>query len=111
MGSTSELEKLLLLGRNRTDLHKQVIEELGFSLRVWNQRPDAKATKVSMSCGGFAETVSNSCLLVPPSKGEASERMLSLPTLIQMLTCMITAWDPDWGVINSNRALLEHRSV
>src|SRR4051812_19602436 len=40
-----ELKELLLHGRNRTDLHKQVIEDLGFSLRVWNQRPDGKSTK------------------------------------------------------------------
>jgi hypothetical protein len=102
-----ELEELLLHGRIRTDLHKQVVEELGFSLHVWNQRPDAKATKLDISCGGFTETVSNVCLLKPPSEGEAAERMLSLPTLLQVLTCMVTAWDPDWGVVNSSRALME----
>jgi hypothetical protein len=102
-----ELEELLLQGRNRTDLHKRVIEELGFGLEVWNQRPDARATTVSIHCGGYTEAVGNVCLLDPPSEGEAAERMLSLPTLIQVLTCMITAWDPDWGVVNSNRSLLE----
>lgn len=102
-----ELKEQLLRGRNRTDLNKRVIEELGFSLSVWNQQPDGTATTVRIHCGGYSEWVSNSCLLNPPSEGEAAERMLSLPTLIQVLTCMVTAWDPDWGVVNSNRSALE----
>src|SRR4051812_37744269 len=36
-----ELKELLLRGRSRTDLDKQIMEDLGFSLRVWNQHPDA----------------------------------------------------------------------
>ncbi|WP_224366059.1 Imm52 family immunity protein [Hyalangium versicolor] len=101
------LENVLLQGRNRTDLHKQVIDDLGYSLRVRNQLPEGSATNVSIRCGVYTEAVSNTCLLEPPTEGETAERIGTLPTLIQVLTCMVTAWDPDWGVINSNRALME----
>ncbi|MDY7225957.1 immunity 52 family protein [Hyalangium rubrum] len=101
------LEELFLRGRNRTDLHERVIEALGFSLDVWNQLPDAKAAKLSINCGVFSEEISNTCIVELPSQGEAVERMLSLPTLIQVLTSMVIAWDPDWGVVNTNRALME----
>ncbi|MBN1208802.1 MAG: immunity 52 family protein [Myxococcaceae bacterium] len=102
-----ELEKLLLRGRSRTDLDKQIIEDLGFGVRFWNQEPDDRATKASIRCGAYAEPVSNSCLLDLPSQGESAERMQTLSTLLQVLTCMVTAWDPDWGVVNSSRALME----
>jgi hypothetical protein len=98
-----ELKELLLRGRNRTDLGKQVIEDLGFGLRVWNQQPDGRSTKVSLRCGAFTEAVSNVCLLNPPSQGDAAERLLSAPALTQVLTCMATAWDPDWGVATSTK--------
>jgi hypothetical protein len=99
-----ELRELLLHGRIRTDLNKQVIDSLGFSLEVWNQRPDARATRMSILCGGVSQKVSNVCLLYPPTEGEATERMLSAPVMAQVLECMATAWDPDWGVATSHAA-------
>jgi hypothetical protein len=99
-----ELKELLLEHRARTDLDKQIIEDLGFSLRVWNQPPDDRASKVSIRCGVYTEAVSNMCLLSPPSEGEAAERMLTAPMLSQVLTCMATAWDPDWGIATSHHA-------
>ena len=96
-----KIEELLKRGRNRTDLHKRVIEDLGFGFSVWTARPSARSTTVRIRCGVYAEMMSNYCLLYPPREGETSERMLSIPALVQMLTCMATAWDPDWGVVTS----------
>ena len=101
----AELEALLLRGRIRTDVDKEVIEDLGFRLNVWNQRPDAQATKLSISSGVYTEWVSNVCLLDLPSQGEAAERMLTAPVLSQALECMATAWDPDWGVVSTQYAI------
>jgi hypothetical protein len=100
----AELKELLLQHRSRTDLDEQIIEDLGFSLRVWNQQPDGRASKVSIRCGGYTEAVSNMCLLNPPSEGEAAERMLTASVLSQVVTCMATAWDPDWGIATSHQA-------
>jgi hypothetical protein len=99
------MEALLLRRRIRTDIDKEVIEDLGFGLEVWNQPPDSRATTISIRCGVYAEAAANRCLLNPPSKGEAVDRMLSIPTLTQLLTCMVVAWDPDWGVVTTNNAL------
>lgn len=96
------LKELLLQHRSRTDLDKRIIEDLGFSLRVWNQQPDDRASKVSIRCGAYTETVSNVCLLNPPSEGEAAERMLTASALSQVLTCMAIAWEPDWGIVTSH---------
>lgn len=98
-----ELKESLLRGRNRTDLDKSVIEDLGFSMHVWNQRPDARATILTIRCGAYTDRGSNLCLLKPPREGEAAERMLSAPMLARILECMVTAWDPDWGVVTSNK--------
>jgi hypothetical protein len=104
MDDREELEELLLRGRNRTDFGKSVIEELGFGLEVWNRRPDAKATTVSICCGCYTDKVSNVCLMSPPTEGEGAERILNASVLAQALTCMATAWDPDWGVATSHDA-------
>ena len=98
-----EIEDLLLRGRNRADLDNSVIEDLGFGLHVWNQRPDARATILDITCGVYTEWVSNVCLLRPPIEGEAAERMLNSPILARILECMATAWDPDWGVVTTHQ--------
>ncbi|MFL5344025.1 MAG: immunity 52 family protein [Hyalangium sp.] len=99
-----ELKDLLLRGRSRTDLDKQIMEDLGFGLRVWNQQPDVSSTKVSLRCGASTEAVSNVCLVNLPSEGEAVERILTAPGLARILRCMATAWDPDWGIATSTKA-------
>jgi hypothetical protein len=100
-----ELEQLLLRGRNRATSNRSVVEELGFGLHVWNESREAGLTTLDISCGGYTEWVSNVCLLSPPSRGEASERLLTVPVLAQVMECMATAWDPDWGVVASDNAL------
>src|SRR5690242_15013697 len=44
-----ELEKLFLSSRNRTDVGKEVIEELGFRRLLWNVKE--AATDIHLSCG------------------------------------------------------------
>ncbi|MDC0707361.1 Imm52 family immunity protein [Stigmatella sp. ncwal1] len=99
------LETLLFEGMNRATVDKSAIKELGFGLHVWNQRPDGRSTRVHIQCGGYSDFVGNYCLVTPPSEGDAMERLLSEPTRIQLLECMTTAWDPDWGVVSTNRSL------
>jgi hypothetical protein len=101
---TDDVENLkehLLRGRHRADLDKSVMEEMGFTLSVWNKYPDASSTKIRICCGAYARFTSNVCLIEPPSEGEASERMLSLPMLEQLLECAAKAWDPDWGTVTT----------
>jgi hypothetical protein len=94
------LEEFLLKGRNRTDVGKKVIEDLGFMQIVWNAKEGA--TRLHLSCGGYSPWGGpNSCLLYPPRKGAIRERLLRAPVLAEVLTSMATAWDPDFAMASS----------
>jgi hypothetical protein len=102
-----ELEAFMLRGRNRTDSGSQVIEDLGFSGSIWNGRKNAAL--VNLACGGYSPHVSNVCVMDLPSEGEPFERLVQVPMLMQVLTCMVNAWEPEWGVATSH-PLSEHIS-
>jgi len=96
----NELEKLLLQSRSYTDVDKEVIEDLGFRRMMWNAKKEA--TDISLSCGGYSPWGGpNSCLLKPPRQGSIRERLLCNPVLAEVLTSMVTAWDPDFAVASS----------
>ncbi|WPB76101.1 Imm52 family immunity protein [Archangium violaceum] len=97
-----ELESLLLKGRNRTDVGREVIEDLGFSRIVWNAKKEA--TEIHLTCGGYSPWGGpNLCLLYPPRQGVVRERLLRAPVLTEVLTCMATAWDPDYAMAGSSQ--------
>jgi hypothetical protein len=93
-------EKLLLKGRNRTDVGKEVIEDLGFRQLVWNAKKEA--TDIHLSCGKYSPGGGpNVCLLYPAKEGAVRERLLRAPVLAEVLASMATAWDPDFAVATS----------
>ena len=94
-----ELEALFLKGRNRTDVGKEVVEELGFSLMVWNAKKDA--IHVHLDCGGYSPWGGNSCLLRPLWPSTVWERLVRSPVLAEVLTRVVTAWDPDYAIVSS----------
>ena len=95
-----ELETFLLKGRNRTDVGREVIEDLGFRQMVWNAKKEA--TDIHLSCGKYSPWGGpNTCRLEPPRQGAVRERLLRLPVLTEVLTCMATAWDPDFAMVSS----------
>jgi hypothetical protein len=96
-----ELEELFRRGRNRTDVGKIVIEDLGFSIMVWT-RERGDNTRVHIRCGAYTPFISNVCVATLPSEDAASERILTVTVLTQMLTCMAMAWDPEWAVATSD---------
>ena len=97
-----ELETFLLKGRNRTDVGREVIEDLGFRQMVWNAKKEA--TKLHFSCGKYSPWGGpNLCLLYPPRQGAVRERLLRVPVLAEVLTCMATAWDPDFAMVGSSQ--------
>jgi hypothetical protein len=105
-----DLEKLFLRGRNRAGSGGTVIEDLGFSRTLWNAKKGE--TNIRLSCGGYSPWgPPNLCLLYPPTEGETRERLLCAPVLAEVLTCMATAWDPDFGMATSSEmvGLVEKR--
>jgi hypothetical protein len=95
-----ELEQLLLKGRNRGDVNRDVIEELGFSMRVWNG--EKVRTRIEVLCGAYTPAVPNVCLFYPPKEGPSRERLWSAPVLSEVLTSIATAWDPDYAMASSS---------
>ncbi len=94
-----EWEQLFLHGMLRTDVSKKVISEFGFRAHVWNAKKDA--ARVKLHCGAYSLAGGNSCLLRPPDEGPVRERILSTPVLGEVLTSMVTAWEPDFAVATS----------
>ncbi|QRN93742.1 immunity 52 family protein [Archangium violaceum] len=96
-----ELEKLLLRSKLRTDVDKEVIEDMGFRQMVWNAKKEA--TEINLYCGKHSPWGGpNSCLLKPTREGAIRERLLRTPVLAEVLTSMATAWDPDFAMASSD---------
>jgi hypothetical protein len=105
-----EWEQLFLRGRNRNDVDKGVIEDLGFSEIVVNARKDS--TSLHLHCGEYSPWGGgNTCLIFPPLEGPVAKRILSAPVLAEVLTSMATAWDPDFAMASSSEMvdLIEKR--
>jgi len=99
-----EWERLFLNGRNRTDVGKKVIEDLGFREHVWNAKRER--TYIELHCGVYSPFGSgNTCLLSPPDEGPGREQLLRAPLMTEVLTSVVTAWDPDFAVATSNEML------
>jgi hypothetical protein len=100
------LTKLLLKGRNRTDIGRQVIEELGFSISLWNgaKQYDDEAG-VSVFCGAYCDvagmpTPNNVSVDFPPALNELSDwrRMAAV------LSSVANAWEPNYLEVSSSAA-------
>jgi hypothetical protein len=74
----------------------------GFDLWVWNGEAQGFTTGVNFNCGSASRLVSNTCLLRPPKKGPASERILTAPILAKVLRAMALAWQPEWAIATSS---------
>ncbi|WP_434380453.1 Imm52 family immunity protein [Melittangium boletus] len=95
------LEELFLKSRIRGDASHAVIERLGFGQILWNAKKDA--TFLHLTCGGYSSWGSpNSCLLMPTRASPLRERLLTAPVVTDILTGMVTAWDPDFAMASSS---------
>jgi hypothetical protein len=95
------MEELLLSGRNRRDVNGEVIENLGFHIRLWNGGEDSQDASFSATCGGFASNpgIWNSCVMELPSEGASSERILKVDPLLCLMQAVVSAFDPDWATV------------
>ena len=84
------------------DDRRQPMPDLGFDFGLWNGGSGGDDAWLSIGCGGYFERISNRCVLRPPHKGPATERILTTSFQTAVLHALATAWDPDWGVAISN---------
>jgi hypothetical protein len=88
-----------------------IIEDLGFLTFAdsgqWPNTPPREFASLTVTCGGYAESLSNSCVLSLPSAGDAMEHVVRAPMLANILRAMILAWDPERCIATSR----EHREL
>lgn len=100
-----KLEELFLKGRNRTDIGREVIADLGFSIRLWNgaSQEEAEAT-VGIHCGCYSERVGNNVLIDLPYQSEGPKWVQNASSLLALVA---EIWRPKWAGIMSERAMRE----
>ncbi|RKH55123.1 immunity 52 family protein [Corallococcus llansteffanensis] len=88
-----------LLGLFKKQKYQQGGDELAFS--AWNGKP-GDSSVINFACGSPTLDTVDLCVLTPPSKGLAAERLFSVAAITRMLRAMVRAWEPTWGVFTSD---------
>lgn len=100
-----KLQELLLAGRNRRDIGREVINELGFNLWFWNgaNKEEAEAS-VTIHCGAYSERTGNNVIVNLPYQSESSEWVGKASSLLALTA---EVWKPNWAGIMSKKAMRE----
>jgi hypothetical protein len=100
------IKSIVEKGRNREDFPPyKVIEKLGFNGSfVSNVRKPDDKWSFRFVCGLYANTpgLLNSCVLNLPNQGAVAQRLLASTTMSCMVQTLVSAWDPDWAVVQSS---------
>jgi hypothetical protein len=102
----SSLQKYVQ-SKSMRDSRRKLMEDLGFSVWLWNGAQGGNDVFLSVHCGGYSAFTGNNCVLNAPYEGPGSERVLTAPFQAQALRAIATAWDPDWAVGISR----DHRDI
>jgi hypothetical protein len=99
---------LLDRGRNKRDVGRTVIEELGFQVGLWNGASGKKVAGLSITCGLYWTSpnpnagLSNSVTLdLPEDLGELKQ----VERMSAVLAAVAQAWEPDWAGVMSRDAM------
>jgi hypothetical protein len=106
LGDIEVAKSLLLRGRNRRDTEpRMIIDQLGFSLDLWNQELHGVSASISVHCGSYTPNVGNwvSVEFSPKVK----ELTICARDQIDILKGMINIWKPTIGAL-SRRAVQAH---
>lgn len=98
------ISQLLVAGKNYADFGSKAIEPLGFRLSLWSPGGNsAESSSLTIKCGSYAPIPGiNSCVINLPYQGASADNLLHTPMLTTIMEYMVEAWNPDWGVVNSN---------
>jgi hypothetical protein len=99
------LSERLLAGRNRRDFGGEVIDELGYSLGLWNRNGTAPVG-LSVTCGVYLQSpsVANSFVLNLPEldleSGEIVRDLYDHGAAVAAIRAVVDSWSPDWAVFS-----------
>lgn len=107
--NTDRLLDLLERGRNRKDIGKEVMEELGFNVGMWNGEKSPKMVGLSITCGLFstASGLGGNCVVIdlPEELGALQEN----EHMARVLVAVATSWEPDWAGVLSLDAMSKRK--
>lgn len=100
---TEKLRFLLLKGRNRRDVDREVIEDLGFRIGLWNgaDAEDDRAS-VDIHCGSYTPLVGNEVVINLPHRSQGHQWVTKASALLALVA---DVWRPDWAGIMSDKAM------
>lgn len=108
VGNLDGLLTLLNKGRHRRDMPRTVIEELGFSVGLWNGREEGKDVGLGITCGLYwvsptpNASLSNCVTLnLPEDLGELKQ----VERMTRVLAVVARAWQPEWAGAMSRGAM------
>ncbi len=102
------LLKLLDRGRNRRNVERKVIEELGFHISLWNGAGEGKDTGLAVTCGLYWVSPTQNASLSNCVTVDLPEQLGDLGRAEQMkhlLTTVVRAWEPEWAGVMSREAM------
>jgi hypothetical protein len=93
-------------GRNREDVPpRKIIEKLGYSVSfISDYRHREEQWTVRTMCGAYPQTPAllNYFSLALPKQGKLLETLLQSKAASCLVQAMISAWDPDWAVVQGH---------
>lgn len=105
--SREELFALLDKGRHRRDIGKAVMEELGFSVSLWNGGEEGKDAGLSVKCGLYWVSPSPNASLsncVTLDFPEDFGGLTNPANASRVLSVAASCWEPDWAGISSSES-------
>jgi hypothetical protein len=95
-------------GRNRRDIGREVIDELGFNVGLWSGPAADREVGLSIQCGLYWKStnpgvsLSNNVVLTLPKR---LEDLGSAENMAKVLSVVATAWEPAWAGVMSRDAM------
>lgn len=98
---------LLSVGQVLSD-KGQVMEDLGFRLSLWTGGTNDGSASLNIRCGAYTpDLTANACVIQLPTDKLIAARVLTVPTLVAIMRCVVSIWKPDWGTVMSH----DHRNL
>lgn len=100
--SKEVLTDLLLMGANRRELDHSVIDELGWSLSLWNGCDGRDSVSLDLRCGCYGDVVPNICTV---AFNREIGQVFTIERAVALIHTMVRALDPESIVITSDELL------
>lgn len=98
----TELVHLLERGRNRRDVGGQPIDELGFSVSMWNGGTPTVALGATVGAAPQSAGILNHCLLDFPAPVDEGRELYAPEVAARVFQAIVTCWEPNWASLTSS---------